>query len=319
MLIRLKGAGYCIVIFMSRLPTQYSNLRVIRENQRYATYRAEHEGASVFIKQARSAGLADGIRRELWGLETFRQLSEVHDLGFQVPRVVAIGDDYIVTSWAQGKPVDFDPASAHFDKDIEFFADSLARLDMLTSFAMPTRAKLALDSTGIDRLKNKLQQTAYLDYFDEALIDHCFEYLYKNTEILVARLTHADFTPGNVLVHSGQRTLVDYESVSLLWPRFYDLVNLTINKLVPNPDLVTGCLQIINRYFSFNNTASIEEATPQMNVIAMLRLLSLIVEHMTDPNDVHNTRASMTQELSTRISAHIAQVLAGRPYFEALR
>lgn len=304
---------------MSRLPTQYSNLRVVRKNQRYATYKAEYEGAPVFIKQAVATNLASGIRRELWGLETFRQLSEVGDLGFQIPRVIANGDDYVVTNWVEGEPINFDSSLAYFDNDIVFFADSLAKLDMLTCFAMSTRAKLGADTSGFDRLKSKLLQTTYLDFFDTDLIDHGFEYLYKNAEILVARLTHTDFTPGNVLVHNGQRTLVDYESVSLSWPRFYDLVNLTTNRMVPNPDLVPGCLQIINRYFSVNNTISIEEATPQMNVIAMLRLLSLIVEHMTDPNDSHNTQASMTQELSERISTSIEQVLVEKPYFDALR
>ena len=194
---------------------------------------------------------------------------------------------------------------------------------MLTRLATPLQAKFDMRSkdarAGIDKLKGRLERTAYTDFFDKALIDKGFDYLYKSAGNLAARLTHADFTPGNVLEHNGQRTLVDYESVSLLWPRFYDLVNLTFNRIMFDPELTPGCLQIVDRYFQVNSTADIESATPQMNSIAMLRSLSLIWEHITEPNDYHNTQRPMTQELGERLSVSIEQILVGKPYFESFR
>jgi thiamine kinase-like enzyme len=308
---------------MSEIPSEFSNLQVVRDNQRYCTYKAEFEGSTVFIKQVRAADLSGGIRRELWGLETFKQLAETSDLGFTVPEVVANGEDYVVTSWAEGEPVELDPQADNYDDRITFFANSLAKIDMLTCLAKPPQAKFDMRSkdakAGIDKLRGRLGQTVYTDYFDKDLIDKGFDYLYKNAGTLAARLTHADFTPGNVLEHDGQRTLIDYESVSLLWPRFYDLVNLTFNRIMFEPQLTPGCLQIVDRYFSVNSAADIKSATPQMNVIAMLRSLSLIWEHVTEPNDYHNTQRPMTQELSERLSMSIGQILVDKPYFESFR
>jgi thiamine kinase-like enzyme len=308
---------------MSELPSEFTNPQVVRDNQRYSTYKAEYEGAPVFIKQVKAADLTDGIRRELWGLEAFRQLAETSDLGFTVPQVIANGKDYVVTSWAEGEPIELDPKVANYDDQVTFFADSLAKIDMLTCLSKPPQAKFDMSSkdakAGVDKLKGRLGQTTYTDYFDKELIDKGFQYLYKSTGNLAARLTHADFTPGNVLENNGQRTLIDYESVSLLWPRFYDLVNLTFNRIMFDPELTPGCLQIVDRYFSVNSATDIESATPQMNAIAMLRSLSLIWEHITEPNDYHNTQRPMTQKLSERLSTSIAQILVNKPYFESFR
>jgi thiamine kinase-like enzyme len=308
---------------MLELPNEFANPQVVRDNQRYRTYKAKYEGTPVFIKQVKAAGLSEGARRELWGLEAFRQLAETSELGFTVPKVIANGEDYVVTSWAEGQPIDLNPQAANYDGHVTFFANSLAKIDMLTCLAAPLQAKFDMSSkdvkAGIDELRGRLDQTAYTDYFDEGLINKGFDYLYKGTENLAARLTHADFTPGNVLERNGQRTLVDYESVSLLWPRFYDLVNLTFNRMMFDPELTSGCIQIVDRYFSVNTATDVESATPQMNVIAMLRSLALIWEHITEPNDYHNTQRPMTQELSERLSMSIEQILRDKPYFESFR
>mgnify|MGYP003440160475 FL=1 len=306
---------------MSKLPDSLSNLRVIRDNQRYSTYKAEYHDAPVFAKLVKAPALRAGIRREIWGIQAFRQLADAKDLGFAIPEMIASGDDYVVTSWAEGQPIDFSPESADFDDHIQFFATSLAQIDMLAYMATPQPGEPDTAPkdirSRIDTLKSRLETTAYGDYFDQTLIEKGFEYLYQNTGTLTTRFTHADFTPGNVLEHDGRRTLVDYESVSSSWPRFYDVVNLTINRIVSQPELVPGCLQIIERYFSVNTATSLVFAMPQMNVIAMLRSLSLIWEHLTEPNDHHNTQAAMTNQVRDRLIASIEQILAGKSYFEA--
>lgn len=308
---------------MSKLPIDFTNLKILRDNQRYSTYKAEYKGEFVFIKQVKKSGPPLGIIRELWGLESFRQLAEMNNLGFAVPRLIKNGEDYLVTSWAEGQPMQFNPEATNYDDQIMFFADSLAKIDIITCLSTPIKAKNDMSSkdarTGINKLKDRLSQTTYTDYFDKDLIDKGLDYLYKNAPKLTARLTHADFTPGNVLEHNGQRTLLDYESVSLLWPRFYDLVNLTFNRMIFDPKLIPGCLQTIDRYFSLNINVDIETAKPQMNAIAMWRSLSLIWEYLTEPNDSHNTQNQMTQELSERLSTSIKQILVDRPYFDYLR
>lgn len=306
---------------MSQLPSEFSNLRIVRDNQRYSTYKADYRGTPVFVKLVKSPALRAGIRRELWGLQAFRQLADANDLGFAVPELIASGDDYVVTSWVEGQPIDFSPESADFDDQIQFFANSLAQIDMLARIATVQQTKIDPQYTemtsAIDRLKEHLEKTRYMDHFEEVLIQKGFAYLYENAALLTPRLTHADFTPGNVLEYDRQRTLVDYESVSASWPRFYDVVNLTLNRMVTEPELVPGCLQIIEHYFSVNTAADLESATPQMNVIAMLRSLSLIWEHITEPNDYHNTQTGLTQNIQKSIATTITTILEGRLYVEA--
>ena len=313
---------FVIIMRMSELPSAYNIVRTIRENQRYATFQAEYEGSSVFIKQVKADELADGVQRELWGLEAFAQLAETVELGFEVPRVIASGHDYLVTTWAEGEPIDFRAGTSNFDDEITFFATSLAKLDMATCLAQTIPAKFDMRAkdakASVDMLRTRLKATSYTEFLNEALIDKGFKYLYEHIGRLAARLTHADFTPGNVLEVDGRRTLIDYESVSLLWPRFYDVVNLTCNRMIMDADLVPGCRKLMEQYFEANDAAEIGQALPQLNTIAMLRSLSLVWEHITEPNEYHNTQAVMTAELADRLAVQISSILAGRPYFEAL-
>lgn len=305
-------------VLMAELPPEFSNEIVIRDNQRYCTYRAELEGEPVFIKQVKADGPAKGIRRELWGLEAFRQLAEANDdLGFTVPKVIAYGEDYVVTSWAEGKPVDFSPDSPTYDEALEFFAHSLATIDMRTSLVDPPTLEPSIAISSIHKLRSRLMSTPYAAHIDATLIDKAFKLL-NDAPPLPIRLTHADFTPGNVLEHHGQRTLVDYESVSTVWARFYDLVNLTFNRMATKPGLTPGCRHIIERYFALNTSVDMGSVVPELNIIALHRSLSLLLEHLSEPNKRHNTVASLTPEISERLTLAIRGLLVGKPYFETL-
>lgn len=304
----------------AKLSTQLQDARTVRANQRYHTFHAMLDGQPVFVKQA-VAPLANEIKSELWGLQTFRQLSETEELGFEVPHIVDFGNDYIITSWAEGAPLDFRSDASTFQDDIVFMANSLAIIDRITNLVNPPHAKLemrSVDATAsIDKLRKRLASTAYADHIDPLLVDRALKHLYNTCETLTARLTHADFTPANILDHEGKKTLIDYESVHWLWPRYYDLVNLTYNRMVLEPQLTSGCQQIVEGYFA-NGTADPESALPQMNTIAVFRALSLVWECLTEPNEHHNTQQFLTPELSTRLSTGLGQVLLGKPYFESL-
>ncbi len=307
---------------MSELPAEFNDLTPVRKNQRYHTYKANYHGKPVFIKQVNNAGLANGVRDELWGLKTFSKLAEGNDLGFSVPNIITNGTDYIVTSWASGELIRFSPDASDYEMNIRFFASSLAKIDILTHFPNPASPKFGMKSenmkASIDTLKSHLEQTKFSTYFDPKLVDDSFQYVISNVGSLTARLTHADFTPGNVLIDGGQRTLIDYESVSQVWPRFYDLVNLTYNQMIMDPTLIPGCVRLVKQYFDINDGVDMESVIPQLNTIAMVRALSLIWQHMSDPNEIHNTQQSMTDELSRRLATSMEGILSGRPYFETV-
>lgn len=301
---------------MTELPQEFKHLRIIRDNQRYCTYSAHLDGAHVFVKKTKFAKFTKNIHKELWGLDAFRQLSEIGDLPFAVPKVVSLGTDYVATSWAGGKTLSFDPDSESYDDEITFFAHSMASIDMLAGSVNPRRhEKSSSFQKSVDKLRNRLSVTEYSSFVDKALIDRAFEYLSANIGNVALRLTHADFTPNNVLSDGTTMTLIDYESVSLLWPRFYDIVNLTFNRMIATPNFAPDSRILIERYFNHNASIDIDDATQQMNIIALLRSLSLVYEYCTEPNDFHNTNATMSTEVANRISRAIEQILEGKSYF----
>jgi aminoglycoside phosphotransferase (APT) family kinase protein len=297
---------------MSELPSTVRNREVIRENQRFATYKALYDGQSVFVKQIRHEKLGGAVRSELWGLEAFAQLQKTASLPFSVPRVLLNGEDYIITEWVEGEQMAMSAETAHF------LAASYAAIDKATQLVHPPTANFALPGkdghTTLERLQLWLKKVNYQAFFDQDLIDGAFQYLKTNLPLLEARLTHADFTPSNVLVSGRRKVLIDYESVSLLWPRFYDVVNLTFNRFVLEPEL-TEYLQLTVKEFFALIGSSPEDNLSQLNTIAMVRALSTIAECMTEPDDYHNTIDTMTPEIAARLTDAMRRMSAGELYF----
>lgn len=165
-------------------------------------------------------------------------------------------------------------------KTLNFLAESLAKIDIATSFCKPLPTKFNLrtkgNTSGIDRLRRRVESVDTTLRFDRALIDKCFRYLENNATNLIARLTHADFTPSNIIVNNGKRTLLDYESTSFLWPRFYDLVNLTINRMIMEPEQTEGCVSIIDHYFKFHKNVDVCHQAPMPSRVVGGRTLSLL-------------------------------------------
>lgn len=296
---------------MLELPPTFTEVTLLHQNHRFAHYKAQHNDGLVFIKCARQKELVGALRQEVWGIMAFGQLAMVSDLPFKVPRVVAIGNEYLATRWVAGNPLALRPDNAA--ALLPFFVETFAAIDRATQFANPLPTKWAQNPTIAKRLAKRLQKTDYQQFFDEHLIHHAFEHLNAHLPSLEARLTHADITPGNVLDDGASKTLVDFESTSLLWPRFYDVVNLTCNRMVMEPEL-TGAMQALVE--AFFHTIEVDPAAQrdQLNTIALVRLLSIIVETMTPPDALHNTHHTMTEETAARIQTGIERVLNGALY-----
>lgn len=305
---------------MNHLPADITILNIVRKNQRYATYRAVYRGRQVFVKQAVRVSLAAGIRRELWGLQVFEDLAMYNHLPFEVPKILHSGSDFVVTKWVEGQPLDFDPAVADFDDNVAFLAGSLARLDTLTRLANPMRSRFDVPlrprQSLPDSLESRLGALSYRQYFEQTLIKACLDMVRLNLGSLEARLTHGDFTPNNIVAYKSKRTLVDFESTNLLWPRFYDVVNLTINRLITQPETSAGCQRLVKLYLGQIAGTVNKAGLAQMNTIAMVRLLSMIIEIMSPPSVYHNTHYTMNDELADRLNIYMVAVLAGTNYFE---
>ncbi len=306
---------------MSEWEPRLTNVSVIRDNQRFSTYRANYEGRPVFVKQVNNPSLVGVIEREIGGLEVFGELSRSHNLGFSVPELILRGQDYAVTSWAEGKPIVIDPTSEKSEAQIEFFATSLAAIDRSTT---PTPShEVIFDisandaKSSIDLQHSRMQTVHYPPFVDTDLLDKGFGYVNSNLHRLEGRLAHADFGAGNIIEAEGKYTLVDFEFTSQRWPRFYDLVNLTCNRMILSAASTHLFRQVVNRFFEINSDVEIAPNIAQLNTIAMFRVLALVWQLLTKPNAYHNNQQDMTPELYSRIGAMVTTILDGSPYFEA--
>lgn len=307
---------YSTLNYMSELPSSISDLESIRANQRFSTFSAKYKQEKVFIKQLHNANLKKALRAEVWGIETFTQLAKVKKFPFNIPNVVLSGENFLVTTWVDGEPMQLNHSANSFNNDIEFLASSYAAIDQVMTLANPMQTSWVHHSNGstvLDHLLKRLQPLAYRDFFSEDLIKNAIEYIHRNLPILEARLTHADFTPNNIMVDDDQKTLIDFESVNLLWPRFYDVVNMTINKQLLEPDLTVGMKQLFDS-FSQKTEFNINTHLHQVNTIAMVRALSLIIECLGQPDTLHNTEYSMTPEIAARLQQVMGQVFDEQLY-----
>jgi aminoglycoside phosphotransferase (APT) family kinase protein len=302
------------------LPDTLHNIVEIRTNQRFATFKAtDGAGETVFVKQICHPELGDSLRKEMYALERMRQtaLGMNGVLPFGVPKVLDNGQDYVVTSWAEGSTMAFGHDLPDQPERIRFFARSFAALDRATLTTAPGRSDLVIptkkNETAVQRLERIIPGMAADKFFAKNLLDAAFGYLHEHSSRVMARFTHGDFTPSNVIEHESQRVLVDWESGSELLPRFYDLVNFTFNWANENPALVPDMRLLTNEFFSAINSRA-EDHLVQLNTIAMLRALSYITELLSEPNDIHNTASTMTAEKATSIQAAIDRILSDKLY-----
>ncbi len=301
---------------MSKLPSSITNLESIRSNQRFSTFSANYEKERVFVKQLHSPELKKALRAEVWGIETFTQLAQIKGFPFNIPKVVLTSEDFLVTTWAGEELMELSSDAESFDENIEFLANSYATLDQAAALANPMKTSWMYGNDGktiLNGLVERMKPLDYTSFFSEKMIKNAIEYIDHNLPVLQARLTHADFTPSNVMVDGDQKTLIDFESVNLLWPRFYDVVSMTINRQILEPDLFAGMAQLFDS-FAQKAEFDIDAHLQQVNTIAMVRAVSLIIECIGQPDALHNTEYSMTPEIATRLHQAMSQILDEQLY-----
>lgn len=301
----------------------YHDLVEIRSNQRFATFKAlDKTNEPVFIKQIRSPGLQENLRKELYAIERMHETVKTLStpLPFSIPKIISYGEDYLVTNWIEGETMAFGHDLDDQNERISFLAQSYAAIDRatqtvhpgLTNFTVPGKK----NENAIQYLKRVIVPINTKTYFDSSTIDAAFTFLDANTPALDARFTHADFTPNNVMEHkNGNRTLIDWESGSERWPRFYDVVNFSFNWSLERPDLIPDMSRLLNEFFVQLETQP-DDHINQLNTIAMLRAVSCITELMSEPNEHHNTTSIMTEDRAAFINSSIDRILSGRLYID---
>ncbi len=294
---------------------------MVRENQRFATYKALLQGKKVFVKQARTTRLQESIRAELWGLHSFAELARAQTLPFEIPRILFSGTDFLVTTWAPGNPMRITARSMTAREDIAVLADMFASIDSATRLSryVPSNYTMAGDgaSDEAERVTNVLSTVPYGDYFDKRVVGKAIAKLRRDIAIPTARLTHADLTPQHILrTPGGRTTVIDYDSCSLLWPRFYDVVNYAYNAVVHDVESLALSTELLELYFE-QIGESVDRHRRSLNVVAAARGLYSIYEHLSAPDEGHNTTDSLTDERVEFIEQSLSLISRGRFFLPA--
>lgn len=304
---------------MNSFPDRFTDLKEIRINQRFGTYSAvDHKsGEKVFIKQVVNQKLSSSLHREIYGLERIAQLSRIHDFPFEFPKIIGQGEDYLVTTWADGDIMPFDTKLPDLEERSSFLVDCFLSIDKTTQLVNPGRAVFSSYSDGnkgaLERMTDSIIKIDTDAFFEPSLVKNTLKYLEVNMPLLTSRFTHADLTPNNIVEKDGTRTLIDWESASEVWPRFYDLVNFTFNKTIHDVNLRQTLRSMVDLFFE-GIQSSPEEHMRQINTIAAVRAVSTIIELMTEPDHFHNTQEEMTEARASQIGEYLENILNNKIY-----
>jgi len=169
----------------------------------------------------------------VFGIGAFSKIAELPGAPFAVPLLYAQNalNGWLITEWVSGKQLadgDYDDPGQRKSKgsllDIYTFLDN--RLTPRNS-----RASIGSVSSGqaargvLEQKLNKVPKAAAL--VGNRLLAASLNYIEQNFTALTPAFTHGDLTPKQIIRRGGKTYIIDYESASFYWPRFYELVNYT--------------------------------------------------------------------------------------------
>jgi len=282
---------------------------IIRDNHRFETGHATHEDAQVFYKRSHIG--IDALKREIEGLRKFNKIARSGILPFNVPKLINHDEDTVIAEYIEGIAPKFITGDTDFTA---FFIDSFVAIDELTRNAQPKPSRYSHPNNSGQMiwqiLENDIRACDEHLLIGEDRLQACVDYLKSNHSSLEARFMHADFTDNNLLRdETGNYWLIDYESCADDWPRWYNVVNFTYNRRMKYPELESEMKYILRTVISKCGPGL--TTYDEIRFIVILRGLSLIIEHMTEPNDSHATNDKMNPELYARVLQSIDSCLNG--------
>jgi len=254
---------------------------LIRKNLRYATYSGVYNGGKVFIKTAVDPKLKNGIKNEADGLKAMRTL-DPRGTHYQIPKVLHLADDTIVTSWADGQLMKANLNQRTAKQNFEKLADLYQFIDGASAGAIgTTRFNRPGQDNGVAKTMLRLRELGYEQHIDHRLVERVAEYALSVIPTIETRFTHGDLQPGNIIISpKGNLWVVDCESCDQLWPRHYNLINFVFNYgAQPDVWLKRSLLELFDDYYT-QQAINPEEIIDQINFSAAMRCLQSINEQL---------------------------------------
>ena len=289
----------------------------ITDDERFATWHIKYDGHDAFLKYGRTEKSRGRLVNEAWGNQTMAHLAEQPQAPFRVPRLIKkdAKAGWLIAQFIDGQPL----GPGDYPKEIILAAEPL----MLQIYAFMDQAMVPPDSYGPvhfgsshdaeamdQKLRGKLDDIPKAaGQFEPKLIEDSLVFIKTNYGALKAAFAHGDLTPKHVMqTDEGKPYVIDFESCSLYWPRFYELINYT-TKLNIVHGYTAEADDFIVKYFSAIKD-SVDEHMLELKTIAAIRALLIVHELGAKPTNrrIYNTELQL--EHKDRIKATLKAALA---------
>ena len=281
--------------------------KTIRANHRFIASRATWGGRTVFCKQPQ-AGMtsADELTREVEGLMAFNQFARDVAIPFCVPRLLYHDDSLLVTTFVDGYQ------TSMYTVPPEFWVRSFVAMDRyfrqpvrrLPRWARPSRRGRYI----WEDMEYGVRKTAEWAIYPGLLAD-CLAYLRRYATALEARPMHADFTDGNTMFDNKNYWVIDFESFRPDWPRWYDVVNFTYNRMITRPE-VTDQMQLILSQ-TVEQLGESPTTAHEIRFSAIMRGLSFLIEGTTPGGKGHASTNWISEERRYRVVQSLRFLVSG--------
>ena len=262
----------------------------MRENLRFATYKAKLNDTPVFIKISKQAKLHKALFDEAVGLKNMREL-DTHEKLYRTPQLIEVAEGILVTSWEEGHLMveEFNEGNANLETHLEILLALFVYIDSRSTGGIgANRFMQAGKPNGVEKVIGNLTKLNYDQYIESSTLLDLAEFLKPLLGSIETRFTHGDLQPGNILIETKRHvpTIIDCESCSWLWPRHYNIINFIFNYSIghTHPDMMDRFHEMFSQYLL---RLKLEKADvlQQVNVIAGMRALQSVYEHLGDYTD----------------------------------
>jgi len=304
------------------LPPEISLTHPLSSNHRYRTFAGLYEQKPAFIKVAKDNTILYRLRSEVSGLKHFQDIAAL--LGkeyFTLPRLYATGTNYVVYSLEPGKITGAaDPLfSSRLKKLVKIYAlIDKAMFQPQTSENLLVRPHpVHTTKTHLEHMVEKYREIDVSEFFEPALLDRIVEYLHAEAPRISGHFAHGDLTTHNTLWQRDKPpVIIDFESCSLFWPQYYELINCVFNNYILRPNFMsaTEASDLIELYRVSSGISDTQQFIRTSNFTVALRGLGIIIETLGGTTEEHATKESMDHETAKRLTNSLESVLAHRAF-----
>ncbi len=285
------------------------NLKItdtLQETERFLVQKAVLNNKTVVLKKAKTKKMITNLQKELEAYYYYDEMLKTENAPFFIASLIASGDDWILESFLDGKPmqelINDDNKAEHYETLVKImaFCDNKLKVHLdnsnlgLPSFII-TEAKRRLTEIRV-RFKALTNSTITID---QKLLTTAADTFEANISNLTTCFVNPDLTTSHVIIGEGEPAIFDFENANLQGARFSDLINMMTKIWFKDNDKRSA----MNFYYSFwqNTNLQPEDYSDQLKTLVMMRCVGFTDELITEPNQYHNTKLKLSQKLADNI------------------